>query len=135
MIYRFDTNAVSDLMTEHPRLRSRMAAMAMSDRAVICPVVRGEILHGIERLPAGKRRSDLGNKAQRAFAVLACETISEAVGDHYATLRTECESRGASIHENDLWIAATASNIGAIVVSRDRDLSRVSGIQVEDWTL
>jgi predicted nucleic acid-binding protein len=135
MIYLFDTNAVSDLMTENPKLRARFGSTGPSDRAVICPVVRGEILHGIERLPLGKRRSDLAEKARRAFSVLQCEAIPETVGDHYATLRAWCETAGIAAHENDLWVAATAMELGATVVSRDRDLHRFALVRVEDWTI
>ena len=43
MIFLVDTMAFSDLMREHPRMDSRMAALAPTDRVVICSIVRGEI--------------------------------------------------------------------------------------------
>jgi len=45
------------------------------------------------------------------------------------SLNAECQ-----LDENDLWIAATARALGAIVVTTDSDFQRVSGLQIEDWT-
>ena len=36
--------------------------------------------------------------------------------------------------ESDLWIAATAIAIGAIVVTRDQDFRPIGGLMIEDWT-
>ena len=58
MIYLLDTNAFSDLMKEHPTLGNRLGALSDQDSVIICPVVRGEILYGIVRLPEGKRRTE-----------------------------------------------------------------------------
>ena len=69
MIFLLDTNAFSDLMREHPTIEVRMAALSDQDDVIICPVVRGEILYGIARLPMGKRRTDLQSKADTLFAV------------------------------------------------------------------
>jgi predicted nucleic acid-binding protein len=55
MLFLLDTNAFSDLMREHPQLDARLSALTPTDRVIICAVVRGEILYGIERLPPGKR--------------------------------------------------------------------------------
>jgi predicted nucleic acid-binding protein len=56
MIYLLDTNAFSDLMREHAKVRARLASLPPDDRILICTIVRGEILHGIERLAPGERR-------------------------------------------------------------------------------
>jgi predicted nucleic acid-binding protein len=39
-----------------------------------------------------------------------------------------------TLDENDLWIAATARALGAVLVSRDADFARVDGLSTEDWT-
>ena len=43
MIFLLGTTAFSDLMREHPRMDSHMAALAPTDRVVICSIVRDEI--------------------------------------------------------------------------------------------
>lgn len=134
MIFLLDANAFSGLMRENPRLRARLAAMPATDRAVICSVVRGEILFGIRRLPAGKRRRELETKAGHLFAAIPCEPVPEAAGDHYAAVKIGRQQHGLALDENDLWIAATALAIGAVLVTRDSDLRHVSGLTIEDWT-
>jgi predicted nucleic acid-binding protein len=39
-----------------------------------------------------------------------------------------------ALDENDLWIAATARQSRATLVSRDSDFQRIDGLKVEDWT-
>ena len=134
MIYFLDTTAVSDLMAGEPRTTARMAAVRSPDRVVTSPVVRGEILFGIARLPAGKRRTGLENNAARVFSSVPCEPTPVGAADHYAAAKLSCELAGAPLADNDLWIAASALHGGAVVVSRDAHFKRVPGLAVEDWT-
>ncbi len=135
MIFLLDTNAFSDLMREHPTIEIRMAALSDQDDVIICPVVRGEILYGIARLPMGKRRTDLQSKADTLFACLPCEVIAEAAGDHYANVKIGSQSKGLNLDENDLWLAATALVAGAVLVTRDNDFQQIDGLSVIDWTV
>jgi tRNA(fMet)-specific endonuclease VapC len=134
MVYLLDTNAFSDLMREHPKLDARLAALLPTDRVVICAVVRGEVRYGLARLAAGKRRNELTAKAELLFASLPCEPIPESAGDCYAQTKLAREKLGLTLDENDLWIAATACALGAVLVSRDTDFARIDGLSIEDWT-
>jgi tRNA(fMet)-specific endonuclease VapC len=96
--------------------------------------VRGEIRYGIEKLSPGQRRTDIENKATRMMAVLPSQPISDAVADHYAIIKATAQSKGLSLDENDLWIAATALSLGATLVTRDSDFLRVDRLTVTDWT-
>lgn len=134
MIYLFDSTAVSDWMAEHSRIESRLTALAPTDRATTCSIVRGEILYGIGRLPPGQRRLRLEKRAAKAFDLLPCEPVPATAGDIYAQVRIEQEQKGLSLGTNDLWIAATTLALGATLVSRDSDFARIHGFPVEDWT-
>ena len=112
-----------------------MAALSDQDDVIICPVVRGEILYGIARLPLGKRRTDLQSKADTLFASLPCEDIAEAAGDHYTNVKIASQSKGLTLDENDLWLAATALAAGAVLVTRDNDFQQIDGLKVIDWTV
>jgi len=94
MLFLLDTNAFSDLMREHPRFDAHLGNLSPTDRVVICPVVRGEICYGIERLPHGKRRQELTEKAAKLFAVVRCEPVPEKAGDHYAKIKLARQQKG-----------------------------------------
>ena len=134
MIYLLDTNAFSDLMREHPAFDKRLAGLTENDLITICPVVRGEILFGLEKLETGKRRQELEAKADKIFAVIQCEPIPEAAADHYAKVKIARQKKGLTLDENDLWIAACALATQATLVSRDGDFRQIDGLAVEDWT-
>jgi len=128
-----DTNAVSDLMRDHPQLKSRIAKHP--DPVVTSVIALGEIRHGLNRLPAGKKRNDLEARAQTTLALLTIEPVLEPIADTYGRLKASLESQGLNLNDNDLWIAATALTHGNLVVTRDQIFTRVPGLQVEDWSV
>lgn len=134
MTYLFDTTIFSALMRRDLKVQFRAASLAPSDRAIICTITRGEILHGLIRLAQGRRRSDLEAEAVNIFAQFACLPVPEAAGDRYARIKFDAQSRGTPLDENDLWIAATALSVNAILVTTDSDFQRVSGLRIENWT-
>jgi predicted nucleic acid-binding protein len=50
-LYLLDTNAVSDLVADHPRVRARTDAVEAPDRIAVSTIVFGEVLFGIEKMP------------------------------------------------------------------------------------
>jgi hypothetical protein len=44
-----------------------------ADRVVTCAIVRGEVLFGISKLPAGKRRTELEQTGLPFLAAFHCE--------------------------------------------------------------
>jgi len=133
MNFLLDTTAFSDLMREHPKIDARLAVISPTDRVIICTMVRGEIRYGIARLPEGKRRRDLEAKALKLFSVLPCEPVPEEAGDHYASMKLSRQRQGLTLDENDLWIAATALALDAVLISRDTDFQHLEGLKVENW--
>ena len=134
MIWLLDTNAFSDLMREHPAFDKHLANLTETDLVSICPVVRGEILFGLEKLDPGKKRLELETKAAQFFSILHCEPITPTSADHYAKVKIARQKRGLALDENDLWIAACALALRATLVSRDGDFAQIDGLTVEDWT-
>ena len=131
--YLLDTTVFSLLVKEHPGVRGHLATLELTHRIVICTVVRGEVLYGLELMARGKKRQDLERKIMDLFASLPCEPIPEDAGNHYARIKRETERRGTRLDENDLWIAATSVSLGAILVTTDSDFQRVSGLKMENW--
>lgn len=100
---------------------------------MICSIVRGEVMYGLERMPEGRKRRDFVTKARNLLQKIPWEQISAEVGDFYARLKRDVERRGIPLYENDLWIAATAMNLGAILVTSDDHFKRIQGLTIEDW--
>ena len=130
MVFLLDTNVVSALMREDPRMATWLSSTSPDDRLLICAVVRGEILFGLGKLAPGRRRNDLETKAQSLFVALPCEPIPPAAGDYYASVKLAQQGRGLPLDDNDLWIAATALALGATLVSSDSDFQRLDMLSV-----
>ena len=135
MLYLLDTNVISGLMRKRPEIRGRLSSLGPLHQIVTCPIVRGEILFGIERLPDGHRRQELAERATLALAEVPCESVPEIAGDAYGQIKAARRRRGLTLDENDLWVAATAKALGAVLVSNDGDFAQIDGLTVEDWTL
>lgn len=134
MIFLLDSNAISDLIQNHPRFVARMESMSATDEVRTASIVHGEILYGVSRLADGKRKAILTTKVGDIFAIVRCEPVTELTAIYYAKIRADQEKLGLSVDQNDLWIAAVAMSLDATVVSRDTDLARVAGLKVVDWT-
>jgi predicted nucleic acid-binding protein len=128
-----DTNAVSDLMRDHPNLKARVGQHP--DPIGTSVVVVGEIRYGLDRLPAGKKRTDLTARARNILAALRVEPVTEQIAHIYGSLKASLESQGLNLDDNDLWIAGTAMTHGHLVVTRDQIFFKVPGLQVEDWSV
>jgi predicted nucleic acid-binding protein len=117
-------------MRADTRAEKWMASLNQSDRIVTCTIVRGEILFGISRLPEGKRRAELEQMGHQFLDAFECEPVPKKAGDYYAAIKLARYSRGLTLDENDLWIAATALSLGATLVSRDQDFAGIEGLMV-----
>ena len=127
-----DTNAVSDLMRDHPLVTARVANHP--DPVITTVVVVGEIRFGLNRLPPGKKRADLEARARRAFSKMPIEPVTGAIAERYGELEAVLEARGLNLADNDLWIAATALTLNHTLVTRDSIFTQIPGLLVEDWT-
>jgi tRNA(fMet)-specific endonuclease VapC len=76
----------------------------------------------------------LEHQAAPLFATIPCESIPEAAGDYYAKIKLARQQKGLMLDENDLWIAATALALNAVLISRDSDFQKIEGLTVNDWT-
>jgi predicted nucleic acid-binding protein len=128
-----DTNAVSDLMRDHPQVKARVGQHA--DPITTSVVAVGEIRYGLERLPAGKKRTDLEARARTILAAVRIDPVTEPIADAYGRLKASLESQGLNLDDNDLWIAATAITLGSVLVTRDQIFWRVPSLQAEDWSV
>ena len=137
MDYLLETSTCSFLMAGAPYVTDRFDSLSdLDDYLFTCTIVRGEILFGIQRLPIGRRRQVLEQQAINLFEGLPCLAIPKEAADYYASMKQYAEQQGTPLSENDLWIAATAMALDAILVTADSDFQRIVGfgLRLEDWT-
>ena len=134
MFYLLDTNAVSDLLYLQPQMRVRVAAAFPGNVVITSIIVQGEILFGIRRLPAGRRRDELETRALGVFALAPPHPLPADAAARFGDIKASCEQKGFALGDNDLWIATTAFSLDATVVTRDADFAQIAGLRVEDWT-
>jgi predicted nucleic acid-binding protein len=128
-----DTNAVSDLMRDHPQVKARVARYL--DPLMTSVIVVGEIRYGLSRLPPGRKRNDLEVRARNILAAIPAQSVTSPIAEAYGQLKAALEAQGLNLEDNDLWIAATALAMSAVLVTRDHIFTRVPSLQVEDWTV
>ena len=134
MIYLLDTSIVSAFMRRTPELHRHTAAIDTSDEVVISVVTRGEIRFGLSRLPEGARRRRLASEAETLLSHLPSIPVNDAIAEQYAMCKRDAERTGTPLADNDLWIAATAVELGAVLVTADSDFGNLRGLTLVDWT-
>ena len=69
------------------------------------------------------------------FLMTFRDPIPESVAEVYAQIKVAAEQDGITLGECDLWIAATALALDAILVTSDSDYQRIIGLglRLENW--
>ncbi|MBM7050296.1 MULTISPECIES: type II toxin-antitoxin system VapC family toxin [Rhizobium] len=130
MPYLLDTNTLSRLSSDPHGQVSRKIAELGADDVMTSVIVAGEVEFGLEW--KGSERLRLNMEAiLQAISVMPLEN---SVYRHYGWLRADLKKKGTPIGPNDLWIAAHALALDAVLVTDNEDeFSRVPGLKVENW--
>lgn len=130
MAYLLDTNIFIAAMKAHPAVRRRLEHIP-AEALILSPVVLGELETGVEKSTRVEH-----NRAQLSTIVAGLELapLDAATSRSYARIRAALERQGTPIGANDLWIAAQAMVLDAILITDNvREFSRVEGLRVENW--
>lgn len=133
MKYLLDSNAcIGWMRNNRPRIVARIQIESASN-IVLCSVVLGELLYGVERsdpIHRPKTAATLQQLRER-FASLPFDDSS---AEQYGILRADLTSRGLIIGGNDMMIAATAIAHGLTLVTHNTsEFGRIPGLLIEDW--
>ncbi len=105
--------------------RARPGEVAMS------VVTHGELSYGALKSSRSAEALTALDQLSTLIPVLA---VGPDVGEHYGQIRSQLESSGRLIGNNDLWIAAQARALGPVLVTNnEKEFSRVDGLVVENW--
>ena len=117
-----DTNILIDCFQ---RERGAVDAMSDYDRILVCPAVLGEFKAGIDlTTKRGKKATRLLDEFldDPAVALIPC---TDETADYYARIYKALKANGTPLPTNDIWIAASALEHGASVLSGDSHFSYV----------
>ena len=121
-----DTSAYSAFKRGHPDV---VGHLRRAREILLSCVVLGELLGGFEAGSQSRRnREELRLFFDSARVRLV--PVGEATAERYARIYASLRAAGRPLPTNDLWIAATAMEHGAELVTLDRDFMHVPQIIV-----
>ena len=132
MSYLVDTNIYSEPVKPKPE-RKVVEWLRKHERELyVSTVTIGEIRRGIERLPEGKRKTQL-----RAWLQSVCEcmkgrvlSFNTSTAHVWGQLKATWDKAGISVPSLDSQIAATAHRHGLTVVTRNKSDFEKTGVMV-----
>ncbi|KQW30038.1 MULTISPECIES: type II toxin-antitoxin system VapC family toxin [Pseudomonas] len=129
-----DTNVLSEFMRSEPdsRVLAWVDVLPTMDLAITAVTV-AEILHGIARLPSGKRKQKLEAHAMAMFEEDFAGRIfpfDAHAAVEYAALVANSEARGRTASMADSQIAAICRTHGASIATRNVRDFELSGVEV-----
>ncbi len=139
MSYLLDTNIVSEWvkLRPEPKVVAWLADID-EDRVFLSVATLAELRHGVERLPASRRRTRLDEwlrhdlPARFEGRVLA---IDETIAAAWGVIVARREAKGRPIGVMDAWIAATAETHELTLVTRNTGDFRDAVTAILDpWT-
>jgi tRNA(fMet)-specific endonuclease VapC len=147
MAYLLDTNHCFLLIARDPRLVTAVATRR-AEQFMTSVVVAGELRYGAA---VSERSGENGTAVEDFLGRIDQLLISPATAQHYSDLKSRLllafgprerarrrnfDLAKLGFTDNDLWIAATAIEHNAVLVSGDADyrrMSEVADLTVENW--
>ena len=135
MRYLLDSNIISEPVRPHPDLQVQKRYHEHQQEAAMSSVVWHELVYGLERMTAGKRKDYLFNYlTEVVYPALPMLPYDEVAAAWHARERARLESLGRPRPLADGMIAAVAATRNLILVTRNTtDFLDFEGLHVENW--
>lgn len=148
-MFLLDTNHCFRIVARDPDLLNRLEELG-SARISTSVIAAGELQFGAS---ISLRREENLAAVDRFLRSIALVAISPAIAGRYGRLkaallerfgprerakRRQFDLSSLGFNDNDLWIAASALDRAATLVTADLDFQRIAGVidlATEDWTL
>lgn len=125
-----DTNIVSELARNPHGSVSRRIAKVGPDAICISIITAAELRYGCAKKGSPKLLAQI-EAILASIQVLPLDVPADA---EYGGIRAELEAAGKPIGPNDLFIAAHAYALGAVLVTANTgEFTRIRALEVENW--
>ncbi len=125
--YLLDTSVIVPLFAGDASVKEELERAT----AVFVPCVAlGELYYGAHK--SRRKRENLARleEFRAAVEILGCD---EETAREYGKIKNSLRAKGRPIPENDIWIAAIASQHQLIVASRDAHFQQIPGLKTATW--
>jgi tRNA(fMet)-specific endonuclease VapC len=125
-----DTNIVSELARNPQGAVTRHIAKVGTDTICVSIVTAAELRYGCAKKGSAKLLAQI-EAILGSLQVLALDVPADT---EYGGIRAELEAAGKPIGPNDMFIAAHAYALGAVLVTANTsEFERIRALQVENW--
>jgi tRNA(fMet)-specific endonuclease VapC len=129
-LYLLDTNILIALLRDRGDAARRRLVEA-TGRVGVSTISEMELEHGIERSASPARNRQAVDELLSLVEVLDLDSLAAM---HAGRIRAVLAARGTPIGPYDALLAGHARSLGLVMVTNNvRELSRVPGLEVEDW--
>lgn len=104
--------------------------LSVTSEVFVPTIVLGELYYGAHESVRTENNTARIDEFAANNAVLWCDT---ATAQHYGINKNQLRTKGKSIPENDIWIAAIAKQYQLTLVTRDNHFQYVDGLTREQW--
>ena len=132
MKYVLDTNILVAILNGQEKAVENLDSLAIEHEAVLSVIVFGELCYGA--LSSARAAENLA-KIDGLAAVLGLAPVDRAVAKRFAEIKALLRRTGIARSDADLFIAATALELDAVLVTNDRALhdGSIPGLKLENW--
>jgi tRNA(fMet)-specific endonuclease VapC len=132
MKYILDTNILVAVLNGQKEAVESLDSLGIEHEAVLSVIVFGELCYGA--LSSARTAENLA-KINGLAAVLVLAPVDRAVARRFAEVKALLRRAGIAKSDADLFIAATALELDAVLVTNDRALhdSSIPGLKLENW--
>jgi len=123
--YLLDSNVIIDVFRGDAKTIGRMQGI---EEIYVPAIVIGELYYGAHKSNQIQRRIAEVEQLQTMVTVLE---VNATTAQLYGKIKAQLYTQGSPIPENDLWIAAIATEHAMILITRDAHFEHVEGIKIE----
>ncbi len=130
-----DTNLVSELMKPAPDEQVQKWLLSIGGQTITTTAITVmEIEYGLQRLPDGRRRSDLQDRFVALIAALTVLPLDDIAAQRAGQLRAMRDSIGSPATASDMMIAGIVTISGATLATRNvKDFEGLPIQIVDPW--